>query len=201
VRVRYRRAHITGGVQLEAHGGYLIRLESLGGLRLQELARQALVQDGAPRDCTLSLSLYRRRKVIRLALEGLPTAGRLGAHWYSTHHALARLLSHESRATVHAYVYDPQEYEEVIAFGGGRHVGGDKLTYDEVELPESQEGEFDDSAFLRMKARWPLGHLAYVFGMERDQLLQLHRLPGVRLPLDGSQPEPLLERLLPVAFA
>jgi hypothetical protein len=166
-----------------------------------ELARQALVQDGAPEGCTLAVSLYRRRKVIRLALEGLHTAGRLGSHWYSAHHTLARLLSHAAGTTVHAYVYDPQEYEEVIAFGGGRHVGGDKLTYDEVELPESQEGEFDDQAFLKLQARWPLGHLAYVFGMEREQLLQLPRMPGVRLPLDGSQPEPPLERLLPGAAA
>jgi len=80
-------------------------------------------------------------------------------------------------------------------------VGGDRLTYREVELPEAQEGEFDDSAFLRMQARWPLGHLAYVFGMEREQLLQLYRLPEVRLQLDGSQPEPPLERLLPGAVA
>ncbi|MGZ3460663.1 MAG: hypothetical protein ACXU86_19420, partial [Archangium sp.] len=72
---------------LEAHGGYLIRVESLGGLRLMELARQALVEDSAPAETLLTVSVYRRRKVIRLALDGPHTAGRRGSHWYSEHHA------------------------------------------------------------------------------------------------------------------
>ena len=197
------RPHI-GGSQLEAHGGYLIRVESLGGLGLLELARQALVQDGAPADSLLSVSVYRRRKVIRLALDGSHTAGRLGSHWYSEHHALARLLSQAAGVTVHSYVYDPQEYEEVLTFGGGQHVGGERLLYDEVELPECLDGEFDDEAFTRMQARWPLGHLAWVYGVERDLLLQLHRMPGARLSLASATPaevEPPLERLLRVVAA
>jgi hypothetical protein len=192
------RAHI-GGVHLEAHGGYLIRVESLEGLGLVELARQALVQDGAPEDSVLAVSVYRRRKVVRLALDGAHTAGRRGAHWYSTHHALARLLSLAAGVTVHSYVYDPQEYEEVLTFGGGQHVGGERLLYDEVELPECLDGEFDDEAFARMQARWPMGHLAWVYGVERELLLQLHRTPEARLTLRGATPEaeePPLERLL-----
>jgi hypothetical protein len=156
------------------------------------------VQDGAPADSLLTLSVYQRRKVVRLALDGPHTEGRRGSHWYSEHHALARLLSQASGVTVHTYVYDPQEYEEVLTFGGGQHVGGERLPYDEVELPECLDGEFDDEAFARMQARWPLGHLAWVYGMERELLLQLHRMPGAQLTLDGStsEAELPLERLL-----
>lgn len=184
----YMRADL-GGNPLEAHGGYLIRTESLGGLKLLELARRALVEDGAPADSQLSVSVYCRRKVVRLALDGPHTAGRRGAHWYSEHQALARLLSREAGITVHSYVYDPQEYEEVMAFGGGQNVGGERLLYDEVELPECLDGEFDDEAFARMQERWPLGHLAWVYGVERDLLLQLHRMQGTRLVINGSEPE------------
>jgi hypothetical protein len=190
------RALKDGGYPLEAHGGYFIRTESLGGLRLMALARQALVEDGAPADTLLSVSIYRRRKIIRLALDGPCSAGRRGSHWYSDHQALARLLSQMTGLTVHAYVYDPQEYEEVMAFGGGQHVGGERLLYDQVELPECLDGEFDDAAFAQMQARWPLGHLAWVYGVDRELLLQLHHMPGMRLALNGSGAEPPLEHLL-----
>lgn len=167
-----------------------------------ELARRALVQDGAPADTLLTVSVYRRRKVIRLSLEGPQTAGRRGSHWYSEHHALARLLSREMGITVHSYVYDPQEYEEVLTFGGGQHVGGERLLYDEVELPEClEEGEFDDEAFERMQAHWPLGHLAWVYGVERELLLRLNRMPSTRLTLNGSDTEPRLAHLLRGAAA
>ncbi|PTL82878.1 hypothetical protein [Vitiosangium sp. GDMCC 1.1324] len=191
-------ARVPGGRPLEAHGGYLIRVESLGGLRLMALARQALVEDGAAEDTLLSVSVYRRRKIIRLALDGPHSAGRRGSHWYSEHHALARLLSRAAGVTVHSYVYDPQEYEEVMTFGGGHHVGGERLQYEEVELPECLDGEFDDEAFARMQSRWPMGHLAWVYGVERELLLQLHRMQGTRLAIDGSGPEsePPLEQLL-----
>ena len=181
---------------MEAHGGYLIRVESLETHRLVELARQALVEDGAPAESLLTVGIYHRRKIVRLALEGPHTAGRVGAHWYSDHHALARLLSRTANITVQAYVYDPQEYEHVLAFGRGGYVGGERLLYDEVELPECLDGEFDDEAFARMQARWPLGHLAWVFGVERELLLQMHRLPGTQLPLDRGEPQPVLEHLL-----
>ncbi|QRK13910.1 hypothetical protein JQX13_32935 [Archangium violaceum] len=156
---------------------------------MMELARQALAEDGAPADSLLTVSVYRRRKIVRLALDGPHTAGRRGSHWYSEHHTLARLLSREVGVTVHSYVYDPQEYEEVKAFGGGQHVGGERLLYDEVELPECLDGEFDDEAFARMQAQWPMGHLAWVFGVERELLLQLHRMQGTRLVLNGSGPD------------
>lgn len=176
-------------------------MESLSGLRLVELARQALVEDGAPPDTCLSVSVYRRRKIIRLALDGPRTAGRQGSHWYSSHHALARLLSEAAGVTVHTYVYDPQEYEEIIAIGAGRRVGGERLLYDEVELPECLDGEFDDEAFARMQSRWPLGHLAWVYGVERELLLELHRMLGARVPLNGTEPESPLDKLLPGAVA
>ncbi|QRO00762.1 hypothetical protein JRI60_17875 [Archangium violaceum] len=161
-----------------------------------ELARQALVEDGAAADSLLTVSIYRRRKIIRLSLDGAHSAGRRGSHWYSEHQALARLLSQAVGVTVHSYVYDPQEYEEVMAFGRGQHVGGERLLYDEVELPECLDGEFDDEAFARMQARWPLGHLAWVYGVERDLLLELHRVPTTRLKLNGTESEPPLEHLL-----
>jgi hypothetical protein len=176
----------------------------LSSARLVELARQALVEDGASADTQLSVSVYGRRKIIRLALDGPHTAGRRGSHWYSEHHALARLLSQEAGVTVHSYVCDPQEYEEVKAFGGGQHVGGERLLYDEVELPECLDGEFDDEAFARMQARWPLGHLAWVYGVDRDLLLQLHRTyKKARLTLNGpvSGSEPPLDSLLRDAAA
>jgi hypothetical protein len=155
-----------------------------------ELARQALVEEGVPGDTCLTVSVYRRRKIVRLALDGPLTAGRRGSHWYSNHQALARLLSQAAGITVHGYVYDPQEYEEVITFGAGRRVGGERLLYDQVELPECLDGEFDDAAFARMQASWPLGHLAWVYGVERELLLELHRMPGARVRLNGTEQEP-----------
>jgi|SRR6218665_644933 len=190
-----RRLH-PGGIQLEAHGGYLIRVESLGRLNLASLARQALIEDGAPPDTVLALSVHHRRKIVRLALECPLTEGPQGARWYSAHQSLARGLSRSAGVTVHAYVYDPQEYEEVQAFGRGQHVGGERLMYNEVELPEALDGEFDDRAFAQMQSRWPLGHLAWVFGVEREQLLRLRQLPTTRLPLDGAAAEVPLESLL-----
>lgn len=184
------------GDSLESHGGYLIRVESLGRLPLRELARQALAEDGAPEDTVLCVSVHPRRKIVRLGLDCTLTAGRRGAHWYSTHHALARVFSRATGVTVHTYVYDPQEYEEVLAFGRGQHVGGERLLYDTVDLPECVDGEFDDAAFARMQSRWPLGHLAWVFGVEREQLLQLHQASPTRMSLHDSAPELSLEHLL-----
>lgn len=186
------------GSPLDAHGGYLIRVESLSGLKLLDLARRAIEEEGLPSDTQLSLAVYPRRKVVRLAFEGVQTAGRWGSHWYSEHQALARLLSRAAGVTVHSYVYDPIEYEEVMAFGAGQHVGGERLLYEQVELPECVDGEFDDEAFARMQARWPLGHLAWVYGVERELLLRLHKMQGTRVGLDGSGPESEspLEKLL-----
>jgi hypothetical protein len=132
----------------------------------------------------LLVSVSRRRKVVRLAYDAPHTYGRRGAHWYATHHALARTLSRVTGATVHAYVFDPEEAEEVIGWGNGRRVGGERVVYEDVELPEPRGGETEEQAFERLKSRWPLGHLAYVFGLERDELLRLPRAQAVLLPLE-----------------
>ncbi|MDY7230590.1 hypothetical protein [Hyalangium rubrum] len=168
------------------------------GLSLVRLAREALASDGVLGSLpSLRVSVHRRRKVVRLAYEGLPSAGARGAHWYGEHHALARLLSRVSNATVHAYCIDPDDGEEVIAYGNGRRVGGDRVVYENVELPEQAE-ELDDAAFKLMRSRWPMGHLAYVFGLTREELLRLPRAASnVLLTLDAVNAEELLEELLP----
>jgi hypothetical protein len=137
---------------------------------------------------------------VRLAFQAPLTTGQHGARWYADHHALPRLLSRAANATVHVYVYDPAECEQVIAYGNGRRVGGDKVSYSDVEL--SGEEERDDAAFTRMRARWPMGHLAYVFGLAREELLGMPRsTPSVVLALDAANDaedaEERLEVLLP----
>lgn len=191
------RAPSLGGSPLHAHGGYLIRLESFVGLELLQLARQALALDGVTGVLPgLQVSVIRRRKVARLAFVGPSTAGPQGVHWYAEHHALPRLLSLAANATVHAYIYDPEQCEQVIAYGNGHRVGGDRVVYDSVEL--SGEEEMDDAAFTRMRARWPMGHLAYVFGITREELLGIPRVvSGVMLALDAEDADERLERLLP----
>ncbi|MFL5350286.1 MAG: hypothetical protein ACJ8AT_36385 [Hyalangium sp.] len=144
----------------------------------------------------LHVSVIRRRKVIRLAFVGPTPAARLAAGWYAEHHALPRLLSRAANATVHAYVFDPAEGEQVIAYGNGHRVGGDEVLYADVEL--SGEEELDDAAFTRLRARWPMGHLAYVFGLTREDLLGMPRaVPNMVLPLDGADAEERLDVLLP----
>lgn len=143
--------------------------------------------------------MNRRRKVVRVAYVGPFTSGRQGAHWYAAHHALPRLLSRAANVTVHAYVHDPDEGEEVIAYGNGRRVGGERVVYEDVELPGRPE-DVDDAAFARMQERWPMGHLAYVFGLTRKELLRLPQSPTGRvLALDGSERDSAeaLEALLP----
>jgi hypothetical protein len=197
-RARYTPRAFLGGRPLEAHGGYLVRLESFLGLGLVRLAREALVSDGVLGGLgALRVSVHRRRKLVRLAYEGLPGAQRHDALWYNEHHALARLLSRAANATVHTYVFEPSSHEEVIAYGNGRRVGGDKLAYEDVELPEGGV-EMDDAAFAQMRSRWPLGHLAYVFGLKREDLLRLPwATTRVVLSLDAVDAEAQLEELLP----
>ena len=149
------------------------------------------MQEGSPPEGGLLVTVSRRRKVVRLAFDAPHTYGRRGARWYASHHALACSLSRVAGATVHAYVFDPEEYEEVIAWGNGRRVGGDRVVYDDVELPdELSEGLQGDAAqqeaFERLRSRWPLGHLAYVFGLTREELVRLPRAQGVLLPLEGG---------------
>jgi hypothetical protein len=182
---------------LEAHGGYLIRIESFTGLELIRLAREALALDGVTGGLpALHVSVNRRRKVVRLAFLGPLMTGRKGAHWYAEHHALPRLLSRAANATVHVYVYSPEEGEQVIAYGNGRRVGGDRVVYDDVEM--SGEEEQDDAAFKRMREHWPMGHLAYVFGLSREDLLGLPLVvSSAVLSLDATDAEERLEVLLP----
>lgn len=98
---------------------------------------------------------------------------------------------------MHAYVYDPAEGEQVIAYGNGHRVGGDEVVYADVEM--SGEEELDDAAFTRLRARWPMGHLAYVFGLTREDLLGMPRaVPNRVLPLDVvADAEEQLDVLLP----
>lgn len=187
------------GDALEAHGGYLVRLETFSGLELIRLARQALAVDLGAQEpgAGLRVSVNHRRKVIRLAYSGVHEGGRRGAHWYASHHALPRLLSRETNLTVHAYVFDPDEGEEVIGFGNGRRVGGERLVYEDVELPCEPE-ELDEAAFARLRSRWPVGHLAYIFNLSREELLALPRAASsMLLDLEGPEAEGILDALLP----
>jgi hypothetical protein len=66
-----------------------------------------------------------------------------------------------------------------------------------VELPGAAE-EMDDAAFAQLRSRWPLGHLAYVFGLKREDLLRLPRASSSAvLSLDSLDAEARLEELLP----
>jgi hypothetical protein len=189
------------GDSSEAHGGYLVRLERFAGLELVRLAREALAMDLGVQAVGVGLrvSVSPRRKVIRLAYVGAHEGGRRGAHWYSAHHALARLLSQEANLTVHAYVFDPEEGEDVMAYGNGRRVGGEKLVYEDVELPCAPEA-LDEAAFARLRSRWPLGHLAYIFNLTRQELLALPRAPAsLLLDLEGGEAGERLDALLPGA--
>jgi len=174
----------------EAHGGYLCRLESLPGEALVRIAREALASDGEPSDgAGLLVSVV--KKVVRLAYDGPHTYGRRGAHWYATHHALAAGLSTALGVTVHAYVFDPEELEQVVSYGGGHRVGGETLCYEDVEVDED---ELSDEAFDKLGERWPMGRLARLLGLARNELLRLPRAQSVLLPLDEDAPavlEPL----------
>lgn len=182
-----RRARLTGGRSgLEAHGGYFVRLERLAGVDLACLAREALREDGVlTADAGLLVSAAPDGRVLRLAYDAPHTYGRRGACWYGRHHALARALTRALPVTVHAYVFDPEAYEEVATYGGGRRVGGERLEYMDAELPEDGDGELDERAFEQLRARWPLGHLAQVLGLYREELLRLPRARSVLVPLDG----------------
>ncbi len=180
---------------MEAHGGYLVRLERFDSVDLVRLAREALVADGQdPANASLQISVIPRRKIVRLAYDAPFTYGRAGAQWYSDHHALAMLLSATAKLTVQAYVLD-DDFEEVVAYGNGRRVGGELLRYESADLGE--DDDMTDADFEKVKSRWPLGHLAYVFGVSREELLTMPRTPSGLLSLDGSQSADALGHLLP----
>ena len=171
---------------MEAHGGYLCRLETFETAELVALARQALVEDGCdPTDASLLLSAMPQERVLRMAYDAPHTYGRKGARWYDQRHTLARLASVHLRLTVHTYVFDPEEFEQVVTYGSGRRVGGDRVVYEDAELPEDDDGELDEECFDKLKAGWPLGHLAKLFGVPREALLRIPRGPTVLLELDG----------------
>lgn len=180
---------------MEAHGGYLLRLERFDSVDLVGAARDALIADGQdPANASLQISVIARRKVIRLAYDAPHTYGRTGAQWYGDHHALAMILSATAKLTVHAYVLD-HDFEEVVSYGNGRKVGGELLRYEDADLGE--DDDMTDADFDKIKSRWPLGHLAYVFGVTRDELLAMPRTPSGLLALDGSQSADTLGYLLP----
>lgn len=163
----------------------MCRVEALECADLVALARQGLALDGVadPRDVGLQVSVIAHRKIVRFAYDAPFTYGRRGARWYESNHALARLLSVALGTTLHAYVFDPEDMEMVTGYGNGRKVGGEHLRYVDAEWGE----DVDDDQFERMKDRWPLGHLSYVFGVSREELLKLPRAQSLLLPLDGTE--------------
>jgi len=174
----------------EAHGGYLCRLESLPGDVLPRLAREALASEGEPSEgAGLLVSVV--KKVVRFAYDAPHTYGRRGAHWYGGHHALAVQLSTALGATVHAYVFDADELEQVVTYGGGHRVGGETLHYADVEVDED---ELSEEAFDKLRERWPMGRLARLLGLSRREVVRLPRARSVLIPLDVDAPavlEPL----------
>lgn len=175
---------------MEAHGGYLCRYEDVDVSWLQQVARHALVEDGQlSDDVGLQVTVLGGPALVRFAWDAPFTYGRSGARWYLEHHALARRLSEHLKTALHAYVFDPDELEQVTAYGNGHQVGGELLRYVDVDLPDDED---DEKAFERMKRKWPLGHLAQVLGIAREELIRLPRQSTVLLDLQGMYtPQPL----------
>ena len=170
---------------MEAHGGYLCRIESFGDLDVAALARDALVAEGvSPDGQVLQLSAIPRRKILRVAYRASFAQGAEGAAWYGEHHALALVLSVRLGVAVHAYAHDPERFEQVVTYGNGRRVGGESLDYADIDLDDAD----DDVAFAKLASRWPLGHLAYVYGVPRELLLRLPRAESLWLALDRKAP-------------
>ncbi len=181
-----------GDAGLEAHGGYLFILEQYPTAELIRLARLALAEDGHNGEsCSIAVSRVPGKKVTRLAFDSPHTYGRRGALWYEEHHALARLLSSQANTRVHVYVLDPEDYERVITYAGGRSVGGEALRYDDVDPPP------DEHEFKKMQSQWPLGYLAQLLGVTRADLVSLPRAPSVLLELDAEAPKGELVDILP----
>ncbi len=170
---------------VESHGGYLCQYEDVDVQWLQRLARQAIEADGTlADDCGLMVSILPGGKVVRFAFDGAHTYGRNGARWYLNHHAFARRLSEHLGVVIHAYVFDPDELEQVVSYGKGRKVGGECLKYEDAELPD--EDDDSDTSFEKLKSKWPMGHLARVLGVEREALLKLPRQTTALIDLTGE---------------
>jgi hypothetical protein len=174
---------------VESHGGYVCQYEDVDAAWLQRLACEALEEDGqASRDAALLVTLLGGPRIVRFAFDGPFTWGRAGARWYLTHHALARRLSEHLGVTVHAYAFDPDGVEQVVAWANGRRVGGEALRYEDAELPE----EDDEVAFQKAQSQWPLGRVARVLGIRREQLLRIPRQATAFIDLGQSvTPRPL----------
>jgi hypothetical protein len=175
---------------VEAHGGYLCRFEDVDVAWLAQVARFALEEDGQrPDDVALQVTVLGGPGLVRFAWDAPFTYGRAGARWYLSHHALARRLSEHLKTALHVYVFDPDELEQVMAYGNGRRVGGETLRYVDVELPDEED---DEAAFERLKSKWPLGHLARVLGVAREELIRLPRQATVLVELAREYaPQPL----------
>ena len=173
---------------VEAHGGYICRYQDVDASWLQQVARQALLEDEInDLDASLQVSVMIGAKVARFAFDAGHTYGRKGARWYLEHHALARKLSVHFRETVHAYVFDPDELEQVVSYGDGRRVGGELLRYEDAELPDDDE----EGSFEKAQTKWPLGHLSRVLGVQREELIRIPRQTTVLIDLGrptASQP-------------
>lgn len=180
---------------VESHGGYLCQYEDVDVAWLQHVARLALEEDGrSPDEASLLVTVLGGPRIARFAWDAPFTYGRKGAQWYLTHHSLARRLSEHLRVTVHAYAFDPDEAEQVIAYADGRRVGGEMVRYQDAELPDDED---DDAAFERLQERWPLGHVARVLGINRSELLRIPRRSSALIDLATDlQPQPLW-RLFP----
>lgn len=178
-----------GGSRVEAHGGYLCRFEDVDVAWLQQVARHALEEDGqSTSDVGLQVTVLGGPGLVRFAWDAPFTYGRQGARWYLSHHALARRLSEHLKTALHVYVFDPDELEQVMAYGNGRRVGGEMLRYVDVDFDE----EDDDAAFEKLKGKWPIGHLARVLGVAREELIRLPRQSTVLIDLERHyNPQPL----------
>lgn len=178
-----------GGSRVEAHGGYLCRFEDVDVAWLQQVARHALEEDGQQTtDVALQVTVLGGPGLVRFAWDAPFTYGRQGARWYLSHHALARRLSEHLKTALHVYVFDPDELEQVMAYGNGRRVGGEMLRYVDVDFDE----EDDDAAFEKLKGKWPIGHLARVLGVDREELIRLPRQSTVLIELGRHyHPQPL----------
>lgn len=186
---------------MEAHGGYLSRYEDVDVAWLAQLARLALEEDGqAWEDCGLLITVMPGPRVVRFAFDGAHSYGRAGARWYMTHHAFARRLSQHLQAAVHAYVFDPDDLELVASYGNGRHVGGETLRYEDAEFPDGYEDDDEELSFELMKNKWPLGHLAKVLGVHREELIRLPRQKTALLDLAKEVPAGPLWHLFPHAL-
>jgi hypothetical protein len=183
---------------VESHGGYLCRFEDVDVAWLQRVAREAIESDGHLADeCGLLITLLPNAQVMRFAFDGAFTYGRSGARWYLAHHAFARRLSMERRLAVHAYVFDPDDIEQVVSYGNGRKVGGESLKYEDVEIPDDD----DEVSFERLKNKWPMGHLARVLGVDREALLRMPRQTTALVDLTREAIAQPLWHLFPQALA